>query len=343
MEGSYSVLQLENYGSKVTPSTRNFRELNQGEVLIRVMATTIHPADLFILAGAYGRYQPDVLPIVPGFEGSGEIVKVGEGVEPGLVGKRASFIGNPNKTGGYEGSWSQYIYVNRYLVIPYESSTIPFERIAFAFVNPLTVCGFIDTLQKTNVSTVVQNGAAGALGKMFIRLCVKNNIKTINLVRKEEQIEELRKLGADFVINTSSNGWETQFEKLALENKAFAAFECVGDDTTAKLLSLMPDGSTVYNYGNLEAKPIRGVSSGDLIFRDKTLTGWWLSTWMSKLKPEEVFKWFDSIRQDLESTSPIFETEFRKDHYTLANFDEAFGAYTKNMSSGKAIIRPNGN
>ncbi len=341
MEGSYNVLQIEKYHTKPTPSTRNFRELKQGEVLIKVMSSTIHPADLFFLAGSYGRYQPDVFPIVPGFEGSGEIVKVGEGVEPGLVGRRASFICNPNKTGEYEGAWAQYVYVSRYLVIPFESSTIPFEKISFSFVNPITVCGFIDTLQKTNVSTVIQNGAAGALGKMFIRLCVQHKIKTINLVRKEEQINELKNLGADYVINTSNNGWESEFEKLALETKAYAAFECVGDDTTAKLLSLMPDGSTVYNYGNLEAKPIRGVSSGDLIFRDKTLTGWWLSTWLSKLKPEEIMKWFEHIRQDLEGPNPIFETEYRKDHYTLSNFDEAFAAYTKNMSAGKAIIRPN--
>lgn len=342
MNGSYSVIEIDNYGGAFKQGSRNFRNCNHGELLIKVHCTTIHPADLFFLHGAYGRHQPNVFPVIPGIEGSGEIVQVGESVDVNLVGRRATFVANSGKTGSFEGGWAQYVYVDRYQVIIYESNTISFEKIAFAFVNPITIAGFLDTLQKTNVTTVVQNGASGAVGKMFIRLCAKNGIKSINLVRKEEQIEDLKKLGADFVISTSSNGWEAQFEKVALENNALACFECVGNEMTGKILSLMPDSSTVYNYGNLEFKSISGISSADLIFKEKTLTGWWLSTWLKKLKPQEVMKWFEVVRIDLESGSNIFETDWRKEDFGLADIEKALSTYKSNMSGGKVIIRPNG-
>ena len=342
MNGSYSVIELDKYGGTLTQSSRNFRNCNPGELLIKVYCTTIHPADLFFLNGAYGIVQPDVFPLVPGFEGSGEIVQVGESVDPNLIGKRATFVCSSNQKGAFEGSWGQYVYVNQFGVIPFELKTIPFEKIAFTFINPLTIAGFIDTLQKTKVTTVVQNGSSGALGKMFIRLCAKYGIKTINLVRKEEQIEELKKIGADFVISTSSKDWESQFSNLALENNALACFECVGGEMTGKILSLMPNRSTVYNYGNLEFNSVAGISSTDLIFKQKTLTGWWLMTWMQTLKPEELMKWIYEIRSDLESGSNIFETNWTKDEYGLADIHKALSTYKSNMSLGKVIIRPNG-
>ena len=340
MNGSYNVIELDKFKGSLVTSSRNFRNCDSGEILIKVFCTTVHVTDLLFLNGGYG-IKPDIFPIVPGFEGSGEIVQVGESVDTNLIGKRSTFVCSLGKNGIFEGGWAQFVYVSKYAIIPFESKNINYENIAFSFINPLTVCGFLDTVQKKNVTAVVQNGAAGAVGKMFIRLCAKHGIKSINLVRKQEQIEELKKLGANFVISTSSKEWEAELSKLALENNALVGFDSVGGEMTGKMLSLMPNRSTLYHFGNMEDKNMSGITSVDLIFKEKNLIGWWLMLWMKTLKPEELIKWTNAVRSDLESDSIIFETQWRKDDYGLNDIDKAIVSYTNNQSLGKVIIRPN--
>ena len=337
---NYKVLEINQYGGEVKLNTRALKpSLLPNECLIRVHVATIHPADMFFINGFYGAVQPDVFPIVPGFEGSGEIVEVGERVEKSNIGKRVCLTQNSNKKGEFQGIWGEYTYC------PFEScivfdDKIPYENIAFSFVNPLTVCGFLDTVRKSNVKAIVQTAAFSTVGKMVIRLFSKEkDVKTINLVRKAEQVQVLKDLGADYVINTTEKNWEQELTKLSHELRATMCFECIGGDIGAKILTAMPYGSTLFNYGNLTFIPMGKVSSSDLIFQDKKVQGWWLGTWLNRLSAEERVKWFGLVVKEIFTGSDLFRTQTSK-KFTFENFNEAFAYYKDNMSEGKIILCP---
>ena len=336
----YNVLEIQKYGGEIELKKRTLKEnLADNECLIRVHVTTIHPADMFFLVGAYGNIQPKNFPLVPGFEGSGEIVKAGAKVDPSNIGKRVCLVANSITEGDFHGLWGEYTYA------PFESlmvfdDKIAYENIAFSIVNPLTVCGFLATARKAGVKAIIQTAAYGTVGKMLIRLCAKEkDIKTINLVRKEEQVQPLKDIGADYVINTSDKDWQKTLKRLAAELDAKMCFECIGGEMASQILSAMPYGSTLFNYGNLLFKPLEGFNSADLIFLDKRVDGWWLGTWLMRITPEEKYKWFGYVVSELFSGSDLFKTATSKS-FTLDKFNEAIEYYKNNMSEGKILLLP---
>jgi NADPH2:quinone reductase len=220
------------------------------------------------------------------------------------------------------------------------NSEIEFEKICFATVNPFTACGFLDTLKKQNIKIVGQNGASSAFAKMFIRLCAKEGIKTVNVVRKEEHVEKLKSIGADYVFNTSDENWENEFKSTCESLNIQHFFECVGGSMTGKILNLLPYGCTVYHYGNLEMKDISNVKTADLIFNKKTLKGWWLSDWFKEITLEEIIYWKSYVIKEYESGSDLFETAVSKS-FTLEEHENAFESYLANMSEGKILFKPN--
>jgi NADPH:quinone reductase-like Zn-dependent oxidoreductase len=337
----YDVLEMESFGGGLTVKKRTLKEkLEDEECLIKVHVTTIHPADMFFLGGHYGHIKPKIFPLVPGFEGSGEIIKVGEKVDRSNIGKRVCLVQNSLTEGPFQGMWGQYTYAPFKSLMVFNDK-IPYERIAFSIVNPLTVCGFVDTIRKAKSKAVVQTAAFSSVGKMLIRICAKEkDIKTINLVRKSEQVNLLKEIGADHVINTSDENWEVQLKEISQELDAKVCFECVGGDLGSKILSAMPNGSTLFHYGNLTFKPLGGFTSGDLIFMNKKIQGWWLGTWLTEVSEAEKLYWFAYIVTLMYQDSDVFKTSSSKS-YGLGEIDKAIEDYLSNMSGGKSLILPN--
>jgi NADPH:quinone reductase-like Zn-dependent oxidoreductase len=338
---TYKVLELIKFGGELTLVDRKFRELQPKEILVKVICATIHPADMMKIQGIYGGDPQPNLPIIPGIEGSGIIVQVGNEIDSNLVGKRVGVLGSNTSDGSFEGLWGQYIYTTYSRLVIFNKE-VDYELICFSFVNPFTAVGFLDTLKKKGVTSVGQNGASSAFGKMFIRLCHQEGIKTVNVVRKEEHFETLKSLGADFVLNSTSTDFEENLKQTLKENNVQNFFECVGGSTTGTTLKLLPIGSTLYHYGNLELTPASNIDSKSLIFEKKTLTGFWVSDWLRSIKPEEFGYWAKYVVTDFESDSGLFKTSYSK-NFSLGEFKDAFEFYLKDMSGGKVILRPNGN
>jgi len=103
---SYNVIGLDQFGGECKLENRTIRALADDEVLVKVQCATIHPADMFFLKGVYGSSQPNP-PLVPGFEGSGEVVQVGKNVDRNLIGVRCAIASNPSTQGPYQGVWGQ--------------------------------------------------------------------------------------------------------------------------------------------------------------------------------------------------------------------------------------------
>ena len=175
---------------------------------------------------------------------------------------------------------------------------------------------------------------------MLIKLCaIEKDVKTINLVRKEEQVKLLKDIGADYVINTSEKDWQSQLKKIAHELNATVCFECIGGEQASQILKAMPYGSTIYNYGNLVLKPLDGFSSGDFIFQNKKVNGWWLGTWLPQLNAEERIKWFGLVISQIMQGTDLFKTTTSK-KFLLENISEAITYYQNNMSEGKVMLVP---
>jgi NADPH2:quinone reductase len=336
---TYKAIELDTYGGPLTLKEKTFRDLENEEVLIKVICGTIHPADILNVKGLYGTPTQEAFPMIPGFEGSGIIVKVGSGIDQSLIGKRCNLVASKNKQGQYQGLWTQYVYTTLALVTVFNSE-IDFEKICFFTVNPFTACGMLDTLKKQNVKVVGQNGASSAFAKMFIRLCAKEGIKTVNVVRKDEHIKKLKEIGADYVFNSSEEKWEEDFKSTCESLNVQHFFECVGGSMTGKILNLLPYRSTVYHYGNLSLKEISDVKTGDLIFQKKTLRGWWLSDWFKEITLEEIIYWKTYVVKEYESGSDLFDTSVSKS-FSLEDHEKAFESYLSNMSEGKILFKPN--
>ncbi len=337
-DSTYSVIELKKFGGELEISQRNFRQLLPHEILIKVMCTTMHPADMAFLNGQYGDVKPKT-PLIPGIEGSGLIINVGDSVDKSIIGKRCGISVNTSRESAMEGLWAQYHYTSLECIMVFNSE-VSYDKLCFAMGNPLTCCGFLDTIRKTSAKSVAQNGASSACGRIFIKLCKKEGVKTVNVVRKDEYINTLKSIGADYVYNSSNTGWEKEFNKTCNDLDVKNCFECVGGDSTGILLKALPDESTMYHFGNLALKRIGSLDTSDFIFKKKKMCGWWLLIWMKGLTNEEKQYWSGYITKEFESDSDVFTTNVSK-AFNFEDFMQGFEYYLMNMSEGKIIIRPN--
>ena len=336
----YRALTLLKFGSDIILGERELKPLKKNQVLVKVMCTTIHPADMAFLNGTYGHIKPDVFPIVPGLEGSGEIIKVGPEGDENMIGKHANVFSLPKEGETFDGLWAEYFIATlNHDIIIYDTK-IAFEKLCFGFGNPMTALGFLDTFRKSKAKAIIQTGASSAFGKMFLRLCIKEKIEIINVVRRDIHFKNFRDYGATHMISTSDPNWSNDLAKISKELGATILFDCVGGDLTGRFLSAMPNDSILYHFGNLELKRLGELDTNDLIFKNKKVLGWWLSGWLMTITNEEYLKYLHYIKEDLSSEKPILGTEYTK-CFGLDQIEQAFEQYMGNPSEGKIIIKPN--
>lgn len=335
MEGYYKFVELDKWNGKFHLKERSFRNLQRFEILIRVYCTTIHNSDIDFIKGIYGDEKPDIFPVIPGFEGSGEIVKVGEDIDRKYVGKRVGVIADGSKHGCFEGLWAEYHYTTLPNVFIFDQY-IPFEKICF-MINPLAALGLLDTLKKQQVKSIIQSNAGSPIGKIIAKLCKRENIECINFVKDEKGLNEMKLINAKNIIKCE-NGWESSLNKLSNQLKTNVCFDCVGGEYTGKILNNLPNGALLYLYGSLHEKEITKLLSEDLIFKNKTIEGWWLKTWLLSLSQQEMDYYFNYIRNEMASDSNLFYSDITE-YYKLNDIDKALFFFTSNKGDCKVIIR----
>ena len=305
--------------------------------------SSILPSDIFVITGNYGKSLANP-PVVVGNEGSGVIEAVGPKEDKSLIGKHVCVLGthtNPGKALHPHGVWSEYCYTTRDYILPFEND-VDLKSIVNVFVNPLTVCGFVDTVLKSNKKALAHTGASSQLGRMLIKLCSKEGLTLINIVRKEESIEELSNLEGfnketNFFVDSSQNGWEEKLKNLCNEKNVEILFDSVGGEVAGKCLSAIKENGVVYNYGNLSFTDLKGIGTKELIFYNKRLQGWWLALWLATAEKESIGKYFKLLKDDFEKDNgKLFKTEYRES-YKFEDFEKAYKDYTE-KGSGKVLI-----
>ena len=342
------------------------------EVLIEVHAAPINPSDLGLLLSfaadlstinvsgsgdetitsmkihpaLMGAMKPRIDQSMPvGNEGSGVVVDAGTNAK--------EFIG---KTVGLAGGsmYSQYRCVPAANCLVMEEGTSPAEA-ASSFVNPLTALAFIETMKMENHTAIVHTAAASNLGQMLVKICKDDDIPLVNIVRKQEQVDLLKDIGAEHICNTSDPDFMKSLVSALVATGATLGFDATGGGNNGELpgqiLAAMEVAANkmakeysrygsdtykqVYIYGGLDQSPTilkrsYGMSWG--------LGGWLLTPMIGRIGMEK----FQAMRARV---AKEIKTTFASTYANEVSFEEmlqpeTIKSYAKQATGQKYLVNP---
>jgi NADPH2:quinone reductase len=252
-------------------------EPGRGEVRVRMIASPINPSDLLFVGGEYGR-RPS-LPATPGFEGAGVIEATGPGLLRhirGLTpGRRVAVLNTAS------GNWQEQVVIPARQAVPVPKELTD-EQAATFFVNPASALVMTRYVLKVpRGSWLLQTAAGSALGRMVIRLGRRDGFRTINVVRRREQAEELLRQGGDAVICTADESILPRVQAITNGAGVPFALDAVGGATGTEVVQALGADGRLLVYGTLSMEPL-AVHPRVLIAGHKHIEGFWLSDWVRK-------------------------------------------------------------
>lgn len=252
-------------------------EPGANQVLVRMRARSINPSDLLTVRGLYGVLPK--LPATPGLEGMGEVAATGEGVRHFSPGQRVIPL-------GIAGTWQEYLVAEASQLIPVPD-TISDQTAAQFIVNPLTA--WIMTVEELALKPgewLLQTAAGSTLGRVVLQIARHRGFRTINVVRRRSQVEELKALGADEVISTEDEDIVERVKEITGKAGLTKAIDAVGGETGGAVTRALGRGALLLVYGLLSMEPMP-VDSGRMIFTSMTIRGFWLGEWFRSAAPEQ--------------------------------------------------------
>ena len=245
-------------------------EPGRGEVLVRMLASPVNPSDLMYVRGRY-TVAPK-LPATPGFEGVGVVEASGGGpLGWWLRGKRVCVLGDAG------GAWAEKTVARARQCIPVPSQLTD-EQAAGFFVNPTTTIALTrHVLAVPAGEWLLQTAAGSAVGRMVIRLGKRDGFRTVCVVRRREQADELKQLGADAVLVESDGPLDEQLKRHVPGGVRYA-LDAVGGDLGRQAVRCLAPGGTLVVYGALSGEPIT-LDPRTLITGSKRVRGFWLGDW----------------------------------------------------------------
>lgn len=332
------AIQLEKYDKDLTVAVNSLKVVTKtvpqpvpGQVLIRIEAAPCNPSDLVFLQGLYGIKK--TLPSVPGWEGSGTVIRSGGGILGSwLKGKRVA-CGCQSDA---DGTWAEYMVADAINCVPL-ASKISFEQGATMLVNPLTALALVEAARKKGHKALVQTAASSQLGRMILHLANNHRIPIINIVRREDQANLLTSIGAKVVLNSEAENFADLLREECLRLNPTVAFEPVAGEMTGRILDAMAPRSEIVVYGSLSESPCSGIDAFELIFGEKTVTGFWLSKWVQDQGFVSIFRATNRVQRLIDGGS--FSTKVRM-RIPLEEVPDGLLKYHKRMTDGKILIIP---
>ena len=348
----------------------DMQEPGPDEVIVRIEATPLNPSDLALLLGPAdvgtarlgGTDQRPVitcdipanfmkmvsarlgqsLPV--GNEAAGTVIAAGSSdAAQALMGKTVGMAGGE--------MYARYRCMNAMMCLELPEGTTATEG-ASCFVNPMTALGMIETMRAEGHKALVHTAAASNLGQMLNRVCIEEGIELVNIVRKPEQEQILRDLGAKYVCNSSSDSFFKDLTTALIETGATLAFDATGGGKLATtILSCMEVaaarsmkeynryGSDVYKqvyvYGFLDRNPTTlsinyGFSWG--------LGGWLLTHFLQKAGMRKMMELRGRVANGLKTTFASHYSNEISLHEALSL--QALAAYSKQATGEKFLIKP---
>ena len=294
---------------------------SEGEVVIALEASPINMSDLLMISGRYG-YRPK-LPSVMGTEGVGRVIAVGGGVKHLKQGDR-TLVPYPTP------AWAERVKANASQLRPLPGGDV--HQLAMLGINPPTAYLMLtDFVSLPSGSWVIQNSANSGVGRALIPIAKSLGLKTVNVVRRDDVVAEVKAIGGDVVLVDGPDlakrvASETSKAPIAL------AVDGVGDTSTTNLLGCLVEKAVHVFYSTISGKPSI-VPATHFIFRDISMRGFWLANWFKDAKPHQITELYDRLTPLVASgaiSAPIAGT------YSFAEIAEAVAVAAKNR--GKALF-----
>ncbi|MDX6556703.1 MAG: hypothetical protein QOD86_2898 [Miltoncostaeaceae bacterium] len=257
-----------------------------GRVLLRMRARPVNPSDLSLVRGRYGELPP--LPATPGLEGLGVVEALGDGVEGVAIGARVVPLS------AAPGTWAEHLVAPAAALVPVPDA-VPDEAAAQLVVNPLTAWVLIEEeLAVRPGEWLLQNAAGSTLGRVVLQLARARGFRTINVVRRPDQEEELLALGADEVLVEGRDDIAARVREITGGEGAAKAIDAVAGAGGARLADALAPRGTLVTYGRLAQRPLE-LDTGRQIFGGTTVRGFWLVRWFRETPPAEVRAAIDEV------------------------------------------------
>lgn len=297
-----------------------------GEVRVRMLLSPIHNHDLWTVRGTYG-FKPE-LPAQGGTEALGVVDAVGEGVEQLAVGQRVV-------TGGTFGVWAEYFVTRAAGLIPVPDG-LPDESAAQLVSMPFSAISLLESLGLSEGDWLIQNAANGAVGRMVAQLGAARGLNVVGLVRRSAGVEELRAQGIERVIATDDADWRDRLAEITGGAPITAGVDSVGGSSAGDVLSALTENGTLVVFGAM-ASPTLELASGDIIFKQATVKGFWGSVVSREMPADQRGRLFQELfarLQDGTLTLPVAGV------HGLDDIAGAVAASGEAGRVGKVLLRP---
>lgn len=356
---------------KVTLDLREVAVSEPGEhdVVIKIEAAPLNPSDFAVLfafadpdsfeQGGDAQHPsvsaPIPAPVMPmlerrvgrelpvGNEGAGVVVAAGSSpMAQALLGKTVAVLG--------QAMYAEYITVNAMLCMPVADDVKP-EECAAALINPYTVLGMIETMKQDGFSGLVHTAAASAVGQMLIKVCADQDIPLVNIVRRPEQVELLRSLGARYVCDSSQPSFEADLQAAIHEAGTYMAFDAVGGSLADTILramerAVLQDSDYYSVYGSKQKKCLYSYGKMDLANLQVSIAtgfawrtgGWLMTTFLEEIGLERLVQLRETIASQVTTT---FASRF-EDQLTLEQMlsVDNIRQYAKATTGKKYLVTP---
>jgi len=301
--------------------------LGQEDVLISMEAAPLDPSDFLFVRGMYG-VRPS-FPSSVGAEGVGRVAKIGSKVDAALQGKRVLILPT------YEqGTWADQVVAPVRNLVPMSDEADPLQ-LSMIGINPVTAYLLLNRYVSLMPGDWIgQTAANSAMGQYIIALAKLAGVKTLNVVRREEAAEQVRRWGGDRVVLQGDN-LHKDIEEALDGKKLSLVLDTVGGTPVGEVARSLKNGASVVVYA-LQSGQLPIVSPKDLIYRGLSLHGFWLINWIRNApRPEiqEIYQKLGDLVAD-GSLSAVVEHVF-----PLEQFKEAIQQSLKSNRSGKVLFK----
>jgi NADPH:quinone reductase-like Zn-dependent oxidoreductase len=301
--------------------------LGQEDVLVSMEAAPLNPSDFLFVRGMYG-IRP-AFPSPVGAEGVGRITQTGSKVDRALQGQRVLILPT------YEqGTLADQVVVPVRNIVPMSDKADPLQ-LSMIGINPATAYLLLSQYVSLMPGDWIgQTAANSALGQYVIKLAKLAGVKTLNVVRRKEAAEQVRRFGGDCVVHQGDD-LQKDIERALDGKKLSLVLDIVGGTAVGELAKALKSGGSVVVCA-LQSGEFPAVSPKDLIYRGLSLHGFWLINWIRNAPRAEIQELYHKLG-DLVADGLLSAAV---EHvYPLVQFKEAFEHSLRSSRDGKILFK----
>src|SRR6266581_4213443 len=301
--------------------------LGQEDVLISMEAAPLNPSDFLFVRGMYG-IRP-AFPSPVGAEGVGRVTQTGSKVDRTLQGKRVLILPT------YEqGTWADQVVVPVRNIVPMSDEADPLQ-LSMIGINPATAYLLLNRYVSLMPGDWIgQTAGNSAMGQYIIALAKLAGLKTLNVVRRKEAAEQVRRWGGDRVVFQGDN-LRKDIEEALDGKKLSLVLDTVGGTPVGELAKSLRTGGSIVVYA-LQRGQFPSMPPGDFIYRGLSLHGFWLINWIRnapRIEIQEIYQKLGDLVADGSLSAAVEHV------YPLNQFKEAFEQSLKPSRNGKILFK----